>query len=583
MAGGGMGFMFDPTIKSQAQTRLLEMMRGIKQELESAVPFAMDPVVYDFAINERGTFAELRCDQDALMPSGYYAQTVPLLLRQASHTLTASHRAELARFGAAARQDTALRGMAQTLFDRLLPGLEADTNAGPDLPQVLDELGFDRVQHEQIRANLRGGRIGLAQNRLPVTSQIDDVRPEDVVNLTREWDDAAAHAEAREAGQTALAAGQVAVVSMAGGAGSRWTQGAGVVKALNPFFRLGGAHRSFIEVHLAKSRQAGARAGTALPHILTTSYLTHAPIADYLAAHDNHGYPGPLLLSPGRIVGLRMTPMVRDLRFAWEEMPQQLLDEQAQKVQDSLHSALIGWARQMGEGSDYTDNLPMQCLHPVGHWYEVPNLLRNGVLARLLDARPQLQYLMVHNIDTLGVNVDPLPLGLHITSGATWTSEVIPRRLEDRGGGLARINGQVRLIEGLALPREEMEFNLSYYNTGTSWLHIDRLLAHFGLARADLGDEARVAEAVRGLAARMPTYITLKDVKKRWGKGQEDVFPVTQFEKLWGDMTALPDLDCRYLVVPRMRGQQLKEVAQLDGWLRDGSAAYVEGLCDWGE
>jgi hypothetical protein len=32
----------------------------------------------------------------------------------------------------------------------------------------------------------------------------------------------------------------------------------------------------------------------------------------------------------------------------------------------------------------------------------------------------------------------------------------------------------------------------------------------------------------------MPTYITIKDVKKRWGHGQEDVFPVSQFEKLWG-------------------------------------------------
>ena len=45
------------------------------------------------------------------------------------------------------------------------------------------------------------------------------------------------------------------------------------------------------------------------------------------------------------------------------------------------------------------------------------------------------------------------------------------------------------------------------------------------------------------LAARMPTYITLKEVKKRWGHGQEDVFPVAQFEKLWGDMTALPEID----------------------------------------
>ena len=30
---------------------------------------------------------------------------------------------------------------------------------------------------------------------------------------------------------------------------------------------------------------------------------------------------------------------------------------------------------QMGEANDYLDNLPLQCLHPVGHWYEVPNLL----------------------------------------------------------------------------------------------------------------------------------------------------------------------------------------------------------------
>ena len=77
----------------------------------------------------------------------------------------------------------------------------------------------------------------------------------------------------------------------------------------------------------------------------------------------------------------------------------------------------------------------------------------------------------------------------------------------------------------------------------------------------------------------MPTYITIKDVKKRWGKGQEDIFPVAQFEKLWGDMTALPFIDCQYLSVPRLEGQQLKEPAQLDGWLRDGSADYIKSIC----
>jgi hypothetical protein len=133
----------------------------------------------------------------------------------------------------------------------------------------------------------------------------------------------------------------------------------------------------------------------------------------------------------------------------------------------------------------------------------------------------------------------------------------------------------------LALPDERVEFQLSYYNSATYWVDLDRLLEVFSVTRADLGHDDKVTAATRALAARMPSYITLKDVKKRWGKGQEDIFPVAQFEKLWGDMTALPELDCRFVVVRRERGQQIKEPAQLDGWLRDGSAACLESLGDW--
>jgi len=158
---------------------------------------------------------------------------------------------------------------------------------------------------------------------------------------------------------------------------------------------------------------------------------------------------------------------------------------------------------------------------------------------------------------------------------------VIPRRIEDRGGGLARVNGRPRLVEGLAMPREQDELRLRFYNSLSTWIDIDQLLSFFGLVRTDLSDEPRVAAAIREAASRVPTYVTLKDVKKRWGHGQEDVFPVTQFEKLWGDMTTLPEVTSRFFVVPRLRGQQLKDVAQLDGWLRDGSAAYVESLCSF--
>src|SRR5262249_2966987 len=151
----------------------------------------------------------------------------------------------------------------------------------------------------------------------------------------------------------------------------------------------------------------------------------------------------------------------------------------------------------------------LQCLHPVGHWYEVPNLLRNGVLARLLTARPQLKHLLLHNIDTLGADADPAWLGLHIQSGACLTFEVITRRIEDRGGGLARVNGRVRLVEGLALPEEKIEFALSYYNSNTCWINVPKLLSAFGLSPMDLSDEGKVTAAIRSMGAKTPTYVTL--------------------------------------------------------------------------
>ena len=576
MAGGGMGFIFDPKRKTEAQKRLQEIMSQTKRELEHALPFAMEPVVYDFAINERGTWAELLRGDEALLPRGYYALHVPRWLRADPQALTKPQRAELDKFSAATRTRPEFSGMMQTLFDRLLPRLKSATGKQQSLGELLEQNGFDRVQHEQIRDDLKNGRIGLAQNRLPASADIKDVHDGDVLNATQPL-----AKEFYESGLAALARGELAVVTLAAGVGSRWTQGAGVVKALHPFCKFAGVHRTFIETHLAKSRRIGQLAGSALPHIFTTSYLTHAATEEFLRRQKNYHYAGPLLLSAGRSIGLRMNPMVRDLRFLWEEMPQQRLDEQQQKVRASLRAALINWARSAGEGGDYTDNLPGQCLHPVGHWFEVPNLLRNGTLAKLLAERPQLKHLMLHNIDTLGADADPAMFGLHLAQESCLTFKVITRRLEDRGGGLARVNGQVRLVEGLAMPREEDEFHLRFYNSNTCWIHIDKLLEVFGLSRADLNDTEKVAAAVRNVAARMPTYITIKDVKKRWGHGQEDVFPVSQFEKLWVDMTGLPEVKTCFAVVPRLRGQQLKDQAQLDGWLRDGSADFVNQLCAW--
>lgn len=570
MSGGGMGFIVDPSRQAEAKDLIANCLKALKGRYASALPFAIDPVIYDFAINERGSWADFGQQE---LPQAYYDLRLPKLIRMQPGELRVEDRQDLGAIRAHA-EDRGRSAWVKLLLPEgeVMEGKGKSAHGAGGLDDLLRNHGFDPQAHERMREHLMEGRIGLAQNRLPRGARIEDAHESDLERVDGD-------SEARRLGEAALANGELAIVTLAAGAGSRWTQGAGVVKALHPFAQFGGCYRNFIEVHLAKSARSGEVAGAAIPHVFTTSYLTDGPIADWFRA-SGAGL-GRACLSRGAFVGLRLVPTLRDLRFAWEETPQPQLDAQAQKMRESVRAALKRWAQATGEASDYRDNLPRQCLHPVGHWYELPGLLLNGTLRELLEARPALRTLLLHNIDTLGAIADPELLGRHRRSGHVLDFELISRRFEDVGGGLARVNGQLRLVEGMALPRESDEFKLSYYNTLTTWIDIDGLLAAFGLDRVRLADPEQVRAAVTAFAERIPAYLTLKEVKKRWGRGQEDIFPVLQFERIWGDMSALEDLSTGYFHVDRLRGQQLKDPAQLDAWYRDGSHAYIESLCQF--
>ena len=111
------------------------------------------------------------------------------------------------------------RDRARGLLDRLLPHGNGGEEQAETLESLLAANGFDPIQHERIQAELRAGHIGVAQNRLPATVQIEDVAPEQLFDARHEVD-----AKFRKLGEEALAAGAVAVVTLSGGAGSRWTQ-----------------------------------------------------------------------------------------------------------------------------------------------------------------------------------------------------------------------------------------------------------------------------------------------------------------------------------------------------------------------
>lgn len=580
MSGGGMGMFVDPKIYLNAKDNILNILKETKNSMEKYLPFAMNPVVYNFSINHQGSVAAILAKNNALMPDGYYSLHIPLLVKENAEILPEIRKKEIdiatSQSSENVKSHQMLRAIVCKFFNLTTDGVMNENTQNEETENIKKNNGFDYIQHEQIRQDLIKGRIGLSRNRLPIETIIEDVRSSDIKELI-------AIKDLDSSGSNAICSGKVAVMCLAAGVGSRWTTGAGVIKALNPFVDIKGSHRSFLEIHLAKTKKTALNYNADIPFIVATSYLTHKPIESMLNATKNYGYHSNVYLSEGRSIGQRFIPMERDLRFIWEEMAQEQLDENKQKVRDALRIALIDWAKSKGEGNDYIDNISQQRLNPLGHWYEVPNMLRNGLLAALLKKHPDLENIMLHNIDTLGTDISAEALNYHINSGNALTFEVIPRHIDDRGGGLARINGKIRLLEGLAQPHDEDELSLSYYNTLTTWINIDKLLTLFGISRSDLQimNENEIAEAVRRLARRMPSYVTIKDVKYRWGHGQEDVYPVAQIEKLWGDMSSLPDLQCGYLAVPRLRGQQLKDPAQLDSWVNDGSKDYIASLCQF--
>jgi len=268
----------------------------------------MDPVVYDFAINEHGSVAALLTDADRAAAAGYYQQSVPRCLRQEARNLTPRERTDLQQFTQAARHQPEFAAVLPTLLDRLLPSATAGSDTGR-LDTLLDENGFDRVQHEQIRADLRGGRIGLAMNRLPPTTKIEDVPAESL------FDASTAPEDFCRQGEAALRAAKSRSSLMPPGWAAAGRREPGSSKGSIP-------SRSSPDVigisSTSTSRKRSRCRGRSAPSSPRFHHELpdHAPIERFLRETAGDALDRTVWLSPGRSIGLRLVPTVRDLQFA---------------------------------------------------------------------------------------------------------------------------------------------------------------------------------------------------------------------------------------------------------------------------
>ena len=298
--------------------------------------------------------------EKALPPIKYYTLLLPRILKKEISELSICRQNELQALSKSQKINGSYNLFVSGLFERMIPDSKEENKKHENLNELLKNHGFNSEFHDTIKTALKSGQIGLAQNRLRSGIKITDSSQMKLQKLESNEKD-----QIIDTGEKAIQNGELAIITLAGGVGSRWTKGAGVVKSLHPFSKFGGKHRNFIDLHLAKNQKTAKKYNKQLPHIFTTSYLTHQPIKQYLDSKPEVERNTSVLLSPGQFIGLRFIPPKEIYDFIGKNLSQQMLDEQAQKMRESLHNALINWAKSNGEGENYTDNLA-STMYPSG-------------------------------------------------------------------------------------------------------------------------------------------------------------------------------------------------------------------------
>ena len=407
--------------------------------------------------------ADLLAGDDGPAAPGYYALVVPRWLAPGpARPAPPRRRAELDRFGAACRTRPGAGRHGRRPCSTACSRRAARRRRGGSAPwpRCWTTNGFDRVQHEQIRADLRRGRIGLAQNRLPASTVIRGRaagrrhRPDRDRRRRRTrrgragrpWRGARWRWSRSPPGPAA-----------AGRPGPAWSR-----RCTRSASSAAGTARSS-RCTWPRAAAAGRRFGTPLPA------RRHHQLPDARADRRLPRRGAATTATPARCSSRRGGPSAcgwcrwpATCASPGRRRPSRCSTSRPRRCARACTRALIDWARQAGEGSDYTDNVPAPVPapgRPLVRGAE-PAAQRRAAPACCAE-RPQLQYLLVHNIDTLGADLDPALLGLHIAPGRRLTFEVIrpahrrPRRRAGprgrprapaRGAGDAPRGGRVRPV-----------------------------------------------------------------------------------------------------------------------------------------
>jgi UDP-N-acetylglucosamine/UDP-N-acetylgalactosamine diphosphorylase len=390
-----------------------------------------------------------------------------------------------------------------------------------DLRRRLEQAGQEHVlagwdplgdsQREELLAQLRAVDLdllrGLYARRdhsigLPAPKQI---RP---IPVVRQAD---IPPECRRLGEEALERGEVAVLVVAGGQGSRL--GFENPKGMFPIGPI--SHKSLFQVHAEKVLALGRRYGKPVPFLVMTSPATDAETQEYFGQNNHFG------LAPHEV-------------FFFEQGTMPALDLATGKLLLEAPGRLF--------------------TSPNGHGGTLLALAESGLLDRMrLRGIRQVFYFQVDN--PLVKVADPIFVGYHRAIRSEASTKVVPKEgPKDKLGNLVLIDGRCSMIEYSDLPAEmaqqrEADGRLRFW-VGSPAIHVF--------------DTAFLERVSRG-ESRIPFHVARKKVPHIDEHGNPvvpDNENALKFEMFIFD--ALPKAD-RWAVIETSRGEEFAPLKNATG------------------
>jgi UDP-N-acetylglucosamine/UDP-N-acetylgalactosamine diphosphorylase len=221
-------------------------------------------------------------------------------------------------------------------------------------------------------------------------------------------------ADARKRGAEALAAGEIGVLLVAGGQGSRL--GFDHPKGMYSIGPVSGV--SLLQIHFEKALATARRYGAAVPIYMMTSPVTHDEQAEYLEEHQRFGLPADDVVL-----------------FCQGTMP--AVDAKTGKLLLASKGSLF--------------------LSPDGHGGTVAALAASGAIEHM--RRRGIRHLFYLQVDNpLTPIADPEFIGNHLLANSELTSMAIAKQTpQDRLGVFAMIDDRLQVIEYSDLPDDVAE------------------------------------------------------------------------------------------------------------------------------